>query len=255
MRSCSIMRISAAGSSSRRITDVHPSYIPAIAQPPPPMWNSGIAMRFTESCVSSHISFAIGSRPKKLSLVSITPFGRPVVPLTSRAGTRRRRCPIRLPDRRQGTDPPSPRTTRSPRGHRSRGSSSPWSGSRRWRRGSGTKSGPTTSTLACASLTMYSTSGAARRQLTSTHTALRSAAPKNTSKCSMPFLSRKATRSCDADTEGRETLGDLGRASVEVSPAETAGVLDECDVVGAIRAVRTQDAGNTGDVVPHGEEP
>ena len=30
---------------------------------------------------SSQISLAIGSRPKKLSLVSITPFGRPVVPL------------------------------------------------------------------------------------------------------------------------------------------------------------------------------
>ena len=59
----------------------------------------------------------------------------------------------------------------------------------------GTKSGPTTSTLASASLTMNSTSGAARRQLTSTHTALARAAPKNTSKCSMPFLSRNAMRS------------------------------------------------------------
>ena len=59
----------------------------------------------------------------------------------------------------------------------------------------GTKSGPTTNTLASASLTMYSTSGAASRQLTSTHTALASAAPKKTSKCSMPFLSRNATRS------------------------------------------------------------
>ena len=36
----------------------------------------------------------------------------------------------------------------------------------------GTKSGPTTNTLASASLTMYSTSGGASRQLTSTHTAL-----------------------------------------------------------------------------------
>ena len=60
--------------------DVHPSYIPATAQPPPAMWNSGMATRFTESGVSSQSSFAIGSRLKKLALVSITPFGRPVVP-------------------------------------------------------------------------------------------------------------------------------------------------------------------------------
>ncbi len=45
------------------------------------MWNSGIATRFTESGVNSHICFAIGSNPKKFELVNMTPFGRPVVPL------------------------------------------------------------------------------------------------------------------------------------------------------------------------------
>ena len=41
----------------------------------------------------------------------------------------------------------------------------------------GTNSGPTTNTFASASLTMNSTSGGASRQLTSTQTAFRSAAP------------------------------------------------------------------------------
>ena len=76
----SISWINAAGSSSRKITDVQPSYIPAVAQPPPPMWNSGIATRLTASPSSSQMSFAIGSRLKKLEFESITPFGRPVVP-------------------------------------------------------------------------------------------------------------------------------------------------------------------------------
>ena len=62
------------------MTLVQPSYIPAVAQPPPPMWNSGIATRLTASGVSSQMSFATGSSPKKLVFVSITPFGRPVVP-------------------------------------------------------------------------------------------------------------------------------------------------------------------------------
>ena len=75
-----IRRTSAAGSMSRTITDVAPSYIAAVAHPPPPMWNSGMATRFTPSSDSSHMLFATGSRPKKFVLVSITPFGRPVVP-------------------------------------------------------------------------------------------------------------------------------------------------------------------------------
>ena len=70
----------AAGSSSRTMTLVQPSYIPAVAHPPPPMWNSGIATRLTESGENSQISLATGSNPKKLVLLSITPLGRPVVP-------------------------------------------------------------------------------------------------------------------------------------------------------------------------------
>ena len=80
MRSDSIVRISAAGSRSRTITDVAPSYIPATAQPPPPMWNSGMATRFTESRPIPHMSLAIGRSANRLWLLSITPFGRPVVP-------------------------------------------------------------------------------------------------------------------------------------------------------------------------------
>ena len=63
------------------MTLVHPLYMPATAQPPPPMWNSGIATRLTVSGSNSQISLATGSSPKKLALVSMTPFGRPVVPL------------------------------------------------------------------------------------------------------------------------------------------------------------------------------
>ena len=76
-----IRRINAAGSRSRTITLVAPSCIPAVAQPPPPMWNSGMATRLTASAENSHMSVATGSNRKKLSLLSITPLGRPVVPL------------------------------------------------------------------------------------------------------------------------------------------------------------------------------
>ena len=62
------------------ITDVAPSDIPATAQPPPPMWNNGMATRFTESGPIPHMPLAIGRSANKLSLLSITPFGRPVVP-------------------------------------------------------------------------------------------------------------------------------------------------------------------------------
>ena len=60
----------------------------------------------------------------------------------------------------------------------------------------GTYSWPTISTLVSASLTMWTISGGARRQFTSTLTALSFDAPNCTSKCSMAFLSRKVTRSC-----------------------------------------------------------
>ena len=63
------------------MTVLAPWYIPATAHPPPPMWNSGMATRFTLSGRSSHIPVATGRRAKKLSLDSITPLGRPVVPL------------------------------------------------------------------------------------------------------------------------------------------------------------------------------
>ena len=68
------------GSKSRTMTEVQPSYIPATAQPPPPMWNSGMATRFIESGLSSQMVLAAGRRLKKLRFDSITPFGRPVVP-------------------------------------------------------------------------------------------------------------------------------------------------------------------------------
>ena len=79
--SAGMSRTSAAGSSSRTMTLRAPSYMPATAQPPPPMWNRGMATRFTESRPRAHMSVATGSRAKKLSFDSITPFGRPVVPL------------------------------------------------------------------------------------------------------------------------------------------------------------------------------
>ena len=58
-----------------------PTYIPTSAQPLPPMWNSGIATRFTERSENPHMSTAAGSRASTLWLLSMTPLGRPVVPL------------------------------------------------------------------------------------------------------------------------------------------------------------------------------
>ena len=63
------------------ITLFIPTYCPAVAHPPPPMWNSGMATRLTLSGANSHMSRASGSSAKKLLFDSITPFGRPVVPL------------------------------------------------------------------------------------------------------------------------------------------------------------------------------
>ena len=49
-------------------------------QPAPAMWNIGIMARFTESGVNRHWSAMPITPLKKLSLVSITPLGSPVVP-------------------------------------------------------------------------------------------------------------------------------------------------------------------------------
>ncbi len=49
MRSRSMISTRAVGSSSRTMTLVAPTASPASAQPPPPMWNRGMATRFTES--------------------------------------------------------------------------------------------------------------------------------------------------------------------------------------------------------------
>ena len=80
IRSLPIRSISAAGSSSRMTTDVPPLNMPAMAQPEPPMWNSGMATIDTISGVKPQTSLASGSSANRLSLLSITPFGRPVVP-------------------------------------------------------------------------------------------------------------------------------------------------------------------------------
>ena len=63
----------------RKITEVHPSYIPAVAQPPPPMWNSGIAMRLT---ADSSLPDVLGGwqQAEEVRVRELTPFGRPVVP-------------------------------------------------------------------------------------------------------------------------------------------------------------------------------
>ena len=44
------------------------------------MWNIGITARFTLSAVNRHCGVMHDTRQKKLSFVSITPLGRPVVP-------------------------------------------------------------------------------------------------------------------------------------------------------------------------------
>ena len=69
-----------AGSTSRRTTVRQPWYRPTIDQPEPAMWNIGITAMFTESLSNCHDSVTFMTPEKKLSLVSITPFGNPVVP-------------------------------------------------------------------------------------------------------------------------------------------------------------------------------
>ena len=69
-----------AGSTSRSSTVRQPWYRPTIDHPVPAMWNIGITARFTAPGVSCQDSAMLIMPWKKLSLVSITPFGRPVVP-------------------------------------------------------------------------------------------------------------------------------------------------------------------------------
>ena len=70
-----------AGSMSRTMMLLHPFHIPAVAQPPPPMWNSGMATRLTLLSSSCTMATDGGTSATTLELVSSTPFGRPVVPL------------------------------------------------------------------------------------------------------------------------------------------------------------------------------
>jgi len=81
MRCFAIICTISTGLISRTMTVVAPIAWPAVAHPPPPMWNSGIAAMFTVSGPKPQIWRANGSSAKKLSFVSITPLGRPVVPL------------------------------------------------------------------------------------------------------------------------------------------------------------------------------
>ena len=74
-----MVSISPAGSGSGTTTSVPPRASATLAQPDPPMWNSGIATRETEVSSSSQGS-ATSMSTEQLALVIITPLGRPVVP-------------------------------------------------------------------------------------------------------------------------------------------------------------------------------
>ena len=71
---------SARGRRRGAATVRQPWYSPTIDQPEPAMWNIGITARFTESGVNRHDSVTFMTPLKKLSFVSITPLGSPVVP-------------------------------------------------------------------------------------------------------------------------------------------------------------------------------
>jgi hypothetical protein len=78
-----------------------------------------------------------------------------------------------------------------------------------------TKSGPTTSTRAPASLMTYAISAGVSRQLTATFTMLALPPPRRTSKYSGPFLSRNATRLCSASPAASSACATrLDRASI-----------------------------------------
>ena len=79
MPGLSIVSISAAGSIIGTSTSVPPRASATLAQPDPPMWNSGIATRDTDVSSTSH-AFATSISPEQLPLVSCTPLGSPVVP-------------------------------------------------------------------------------------------------------------------------------------------------------------------------------
>ena len=70
----------ATGSTSRTMTSSHPAVRPTHAHPPPPMWNSGIATRLTESGRKPSRLLNPSIAVKRFLFVSITPLGRPVVP-------------------------------------------------------------------------------------------------------------------------------------------------------------------------------
>ena len=71
---------------ARRIDLAHartvwqPCTRPIIDQPVPAMWNIGMTARLTRLSSNRHESATCSTPLKKLSLVSITPLGSPVVP-------------------------------------------------------------------------------------------------------------------------------------------------------------------------------
>ncbi len=179
---------------------------------------------------------------KKLSLVSITPFGSPVVPdvyswnatsapapaAPGSVGALRREAALR--SRASGRD------------RRSRRSSRPTRVSGSIFSMCGTNSGPTMTTLAPASSMICAISVGASRQLTATFTALSFASANVVSKYSMPFLSRNATRSPAHDTGGRQRVRQPARTRVELAECQRAAVELDRRLVRAVPAVRPDDS-------------
>ena len=119
----------------------------------------------------------------------------------------------------------------------------------------GTKSGPTTNTFASASLTMNSTSGGARRQLTSTHTALSEGRAVEDLEVLDAVLVEEGDAVLVADAGGGEPGGDTAGPLVQLGPRHRSVAEHERDAVAALGGVRPQDVPqgadrHAGNVVP-----
>src|SRR5581483_2235593 len=193
-----------AGSTSRSSTVRQPMPRLSSDHPDPAKWNIGIMARLTEVWSSRHWSRA-EKAAKKPCWVIIAPLGRPVVPdvkirkaTSSGAGTTF--GSVSGWSASQATEAVhrswSPRTTIVETVSRSGSMASRWD----------TNSGPTTMTLAWASLMMWRISAGVSRQLTPTLMALSLAIPNATSKYSGPFLSTKATVSWAPTPADRRAL-------------------------------------------------
>ncbi len=115
----------------------------------------------------------------------------------------------------------------------------------------GTKSGPTTSTLASASLTMYSTSGGGEAPVDVDADGVEQRRAEEHLEVLDAVLVEERDAVAGPDTRRGEAAGDLARPLQQLGPADGPLAEDQRRVVGAFGAVDADDVRHAVDLVAH----